>query len=63
MVMGNLVLSIVGSDGGGKGYVCCKLSRKEDGGAEIWVKEEEEQSMRRKVEEEGCNIEDEGWAG
>jgi hypothetical protein len=27
------VLSIVGSGGGGRGYVRCKLPRKEDGGA------------------------------
>jgi hypothetical protein len=33
MVMGNLVLSVVGSGGEGRGYVCRKLPRKEDGGA------------------------------
>jgi hypothetical protein len=33
MAMGNLVLSIIGSGSGGRGYVCRKLSQKEDGGA------------------------------
>jgi hypothetical protein len=27
--MGNLMLSIVGIGGGGRGYVCCKFPRKE----------------------------------
>jgi hypothetical protein len=30
MAMGNLLLSVVGSGGGGRGYVCRKLPRKED---------------------------------
>jgi hypothetical protein len=33
MAMGNLVLSIVGSGSGGRGYVCHELPQKEDGEA------------------------------
>jgi hypothetical protein len=45
MAMGNLVLSIVKSGGGGRGYVCPKLPQKEDGGVDIWAREEEKQMM------------------
>jgi hypothetical protein len=33
MMMVNLVLSVVEIGDGGRGYVCCKLPQKEDGGA------------------------------
>jgi hypothetical protein len=63
MVMGNLVLSIVGSGSEGRGYIVLSSHEKKMEEGEGWAREEEERTMRHKVEEEGHKIEGEGGVG